>query len=224
MIFCDIARAMEETIVQVARALACRTRLRILSLLAAAGELSPSDLRGQLGMSLPSVCAHLRRLSAAGLIRRRPAGPWCYALARGSGAPSSFAASVARGVYRSLSSGARRCRARLAPGPPASRPIAEPGARLHRPMFEAATAFANLRRVEMLRFLARQGPATGAALAARLRMSRTSLRRHAGKLVRRRYVAARDTGSGRFYALARSHKTRIHAQLWSLLSARWRKR
>src|SRR5262245_66220682 len=52
------------------------TRLRILALLAAAGELNVKDLTQILGQSQPRISRHLKLMAEAGPIRRFREGAW----------------------------------------------------------------------------------------------------------------------------------------------------
>ena len=56
------------------RALASRTRLRVLRLVAERGELSVAELSRLVGLSRPLASWHLRRLQRAGLVRQRRQG------------------------------------------------------------------------------------------------------------------------------------------------------
>lgn len=64
-------------LVELLKAAAEPTRLRILALLALS-ELSVKDLTYILGQSQPRVSRHLRLLAAAGLVERYPEGSWVY--------------------------------------------------------------------------------------------------------------------------------------------------
>ena len=59
-------------------ALADPVRLRLLSLVAAAGELCSCDLTGPLGKSQPTVSHHTKVLAEAGLIVGDRRGRWTY--------------------------------------------------------------------------------------------------------------------------------------------------
>ncbi|MGI0484686.1 ArsR/SmtB family transcription factor [Pantanalinema rosaneae CENA516] len=59
-------------------ALADPTRLRIVELLAAQGELSGSEIANQMGISLALFCHHSRTLAEAGLIHIRREGQTKY--------------------------------------------------------------------------------------------------------------------------------------------------
>ncbi len=56
------------------RALGDVTRMRIVQLLATAGEQTVSDLRAQLHVSQPLMSWHLRRLTRAGIVRTERVG------------------------------------------------------------------------------------------------------------------------------------------------------
>ncbi len=59
------------------RALADRTRLRVLCLLRR-GELCVCDLVAALGVPQPTASRHLAALKRVGLVRCRKDGTWCY--------------------------------------------------------------------------------------------------------------------------------------------------
>jgi ArsR family transcriptional regulator len=59
-------------------ALADPIRLRLFSLLAAAGELCSCDLEGPLERSQPTISHHTKILAEAGLIRGTKRGKWMY--------------------------------------------------------------------------------------------------------------------------------------------------
>jgi ArsR family transcriptional regulator, arsenate/arsenite/antimonite-responsive transcriptional repressor len=59
-------------------ALADPVRLRLLSLIAAAGECCSCDLQGPLGKSQPTVSHHTKALAAAGLIVGEKRGKWTW--------------------------------------------------------------------------------------------------------------------------------------------------
>ena len=86
---------MYEVIVRIARAIACLPRLRILSCMASADEVMPTDLARELGMSRDLVAAHLRRLSAAALIQRRRSGVRSYCIASSPYAESTISGEMA---------------------------------------------------------------------------------------------------------------------------------
>lgn len=62
----------------VLKAIADPARLRVISLLAVAGESCVCDLTEPLGLSQPTVSHHLKTLVDAGLVRREKRGVWAY--------------------------------------------------------------------------------------------------------------------------------------------------
>lgn len=67
-----------EVLAQAFAALADPVRLRLLSLVAAAGEICSCDLQQPLGKSQPTVSHHTRALAEAGLIVGEKRGRWVY--------------------------------------------------------------------------------------------------------------------------------------------------
>lgn len=72
-------RAAQE-LADVFKALADPTRVRLLSLIAAApdGEACICDLTDPVGLSQPTVSHHMKRLADAGLVAREQRGRWAY--------------------------------------------------------------------------------------------------------------------------------------------------
>lgn len=62
----------------VLKAIADPARLRVISMLAATGEVCVCDLTEPLGLSQPTVSHHLKTLVDAGLVRREKRGVWAY--------------------------------------------------------------------------------------------------------------------------------------------------
>src|SRR5829696_8657368 len=73
----DLASANLDLTLDVLRAAAEETRLRILALLTE-GELSVSDLTDILGQSQPRISRHLKLLVEAGLVERHREGAWAF--------------------------------------------------------------------------------------------------------------------------------------------------
>ena len=67
------------------KALSDPTRVRLLSLIAEAGEICGCDLEGPLGLSQPTVSHHLKVLAEAELIHKERRGKWVYAHLRQEG-------------------------------------------------------------------------------------------------------------------------------------------
>ena len=91
-------------------------------------------------------------------------------------------------------------------------------------VFEAATAFANVRRLQILRWLVDGGEAQVDALTEKLRMSESAATRHMAKLSRRGYVRASRVGRELVYRLAPRSKTPIHTTLFRIVRSEWGKR
>jgi ubiquinone/menaquinone biosynthesis C-methylase UbiE len=72
-----MAPLSQQTCINVLKAMAEPTRLRVLALLAH-GELNVKDLTRVLGQSQPRISRHLRLLCEAGLVERAPEGSWVY--------------------------------------------------------------------------------------------------------------------------------------------------
>ena len=208
---------MHEIVVRVLRVLACFARLRILSCLARTHETTPTDIARQLRMRLGLVCTHLRRLTSAGLIQRRHSGVWCYCRAQSPYREEAFSARVTSWVCRVLRkpTRARVARSHHAPGPQA---------KLHRTIFDAATAFTNVRRLQILRRLLAEDAVPMRTLSGELHLSPPAATRHLAKLRRRGYVEAVRKGRYMTYRLAEKFKTRLHGELFGIVCAEWAKK
>ena len=212
---------MDETIVRAARTLASLPRLCILSHLARNEEHNPTALARQLKMRLNVVCTHLRVLSTAGLIQRRKSGTWCFYRAESPYSMQAFSGKLTDWIRHLLTSrlggGENR-------GPREVRDsrLGREDTELHALLFECATAFTDLRRIQMLRYLSRRGTATVSALMTELSMSRDAVSRHTQKLVRRGYLTSqRGTGRCLTYQLAPSFRTPVHAQMLAIVCSTW---
>ena len=73
-----LATADAELLAGAFAALGDPVRLRLLSLIAAAGELCSCDLQEPLGRSQPTVSHHTKALAAAGLIVGEKRGKWTW--------------------------------------------------------------------------------------------------------------------------------------------------
>jgi DNA-binding transcriptional ArsR family regulator len=208
---------MDEIVMRLARALASFERLQILSRLAAAGERSPTRLGRELQMSLNSLSGHLAKLATAGLMKRRRSGRWSYCVAESPYSPSTLSGMTVAWLRKMLSAPKRTLQDcgdeevhRLS--------AEEAQTRVHKLVFEAATAFTDLRRLQILRRLGAGREATAEALSKELSMSERAARRHTNKLVRRRYLSTaspRDlrtpsaTVAGRCAGLRRARRARM---------------
>ena len=209
---------MDESIVQVARALACRTRLRLLSCLARGEELAPTALADKLKLPLYAVSAHVRRLVAAGLIQQRHSGVWAYCQPRSPFGPRSFSGQVSAWVFGLL----KRPQAALDDSGVAQlRNHSSPETQLHAMLFETATAFGNLRRLQVLRHLTQHAAGSAVSLSDTLKMSEAAVWRHTDKLIRRGYVSCAKTKRMTCYELRKSFTSPLHAQFFSLVQHTW---
>ena len=212
---------MDEIIVRVLRAVACFARLRILSCLAAEAELPPTRIARQLGTALGLVSGHMARLSAAGLVMRRRSGTWCYCKAQSPYTRGALSERVSAWLRGALA--APRDAMREIPRTEELRkaPLPEVQAKLHVLIFDAATAFTNVRRLQILRRLC-NGKILGIdALSRELKMSESAASRHMAKLVKRGYAEATGPGRKIAYRLARGSKTPLHRQLLRIVRSQW---
>jgi DNA-binding transcriptional ArsR family regulator len=93
----------------------------------------------------------------------------------------------------------------------------------HRLIFDAATGFTNLRRLQVLRHLAQGKTADALILSRELGMSPTAATRHIAKLVRRGYLCVSRSGHRVVCQLAAKAKTPAHARLLDIVAAFWDK-
>ena len=70
----DEARSLATTL----KVVADPARLRMLNMIAAAGEVCGCDLTGPLGLSQPTVSHHLKVMTEAGFLTREKRGRWAY--------------------------------------------------------------------------------------------------------------------------------------------------
>ena len=210
---------MLETIAATCRTVACSARLRLLYHLCLEAELPAAELARRSGL-LPSVAStHLTRLVTRGLIQRRRS-----------------AAQVHFGFLAP-----RQGRERFAPGPLVRRAVMEPewaadgwphGELLHvnqagqsdipEPVvrafdvvYDAATAFGNVRRLQIVRLLSTSGACSMPAMGEKLSMSRPACSRHVDKLLRRGYLDGRRGTWG----LAEGSTTPLHGAFLTLVLA-----
>jgi DNA-binding transcriptional ArsR family regulator len=210
---------MDEMIMQVARTVACLARLRILARVAQQGELAPTRLARDLRMPLHMVSAHLRRLTAAGLIQRRRSGVWSYCVPCLRDSDRMFGGRLAAWLTATLKNPSailNNCRV----GQLCNHEN-DPQERLLALVFEAATAFTNVRRLQILRRLRPGEVMDVVTLSAGLRMSPPAVSRHMGKLIRRGYVVMTKSGRVMGYKLATRGKSPVHTRFFALVRAEW---
>ena len=211
---------MDEIVMRLARAMASVPRLRILSRLAIVGEVAPTQLARELHMGQSSLSVHLAKLASVGLVKRRRSGGWSYCVADSPYGPSTLSGraqawlrQVLSNPSHALGGGKRQEGRRLS--------AEEAQERVHALVFQAATAFTDLRRLQILRHLAGGKEATPQALCKERSMSVAAVSRHTEKLIRRGYVSLRVAGQRAFYRLAPKFKTPIHAKLFEIVRSTW---
>jgi DNA-binding MarR family transcriptional regulator len=194
---------MDEIIVQVCRSIACTTRLNILALLANNTEITPTELAQRLKLRLPKISEHLRRLSAAGLIGRRPSGIRCYCVAKSPYGETALSGKMSRWLFRVLRERSDEHTRKL--------------------IFNAATAFTHLRRVQILRHLEAHGESDSETMTGQLKMSPAALSRHCAKLSRRGVIISRESPDGWRCRLAENLVTPVHRELIGIIRSSARK-
>ncbi|MBI5397526.1 MAG: helix-turn-helix domain-containing protein [Verrucomicrobia bacterium] len=205
---------MDEIIIRLARAIASRPRLRILSCLAQHDETTPTALTQKLHLPLNALSGHLRLLMAVGLIRGRRSGARCHYAFRSAYGEQTLSGAMSRWLNRLLrtSEGAQV-------GPSRNRPA------LHTVVFEAATAFTDLRRLQILRHLDRHVEATAEECISQLGMSAPAVSRHMAKLSRRGFVVAEHKGRGVWaFRAASKPKSAVHGSMREIVRRAWQKR
>ncbi|MBM4036857.1 MAG: helix-turn-helix domain-containing protein [Planctomycetes bacterium] len=209
---------MDELTVRILRAVACRARLGILARLVAGGEATPTKLARDLRLRLDLVCAHLARLDGAGLVQRRRSGARCYYTAQSPYSRNTLSGDISlwlQDAFRGQPATPGRrsgASAELAAG---TRHDTLAG------VFDAATAFANVRRLQILRRLTGGKEADGPTLGRELRMSDAAVSRHVAKLVRRGYVQAVRRKHRLVCRAAAEAKSLLHGRLLEIVSAQW---
>jgi len=203
---------MLEAIVASCRAIASEPNLLILYHLSQEPELSAGVIAQRAAM-LPSVAStHLGCLASRDLIRCRRSGARAYyriaSSAEGAQWPTP-APLMCRAfgdpdwATRGWDEGDTVHVQRLADA------VAEGILVVCDVIFDAATAFANVRRLQIIRYVAKHGPCTNETLRNQLRMSSRACWRHIDKLARRGYVAAAAGG----WQLVRRGRTPLHREL-----------
>ena len=211
---------MYEIIVRVMRVIASATRLRILSHLVRSGETPPTVLARELGIALDLISAHLRRLVAVGLIQRRRSGAWSFCVAQSSYGEGTLSNSVMSWLRETLRNPKRTLK-HSGVGQVRNVSAGSVEAQLHELVFEAVTAFTDVRRLQILHRLAQGGAVPLRTLKEELSMSSPALHRHMTKLSRRGYVEASPAGRSLTYRLASQPKTPIHGRLLEIVRSRW---
>jgi len=153
---------------------------------------------------------------------RRRSGRWCYCRAESPYSDQALSGRIA-GWLRELMAGPRRKTQNYAVEQLRNSSPSTGQAQLRRVIFEAATAFTSVRRLQILRRLAEAGPVDAATLSRELHMSSAAVSRNTAKLIRRGYAAASRAGRFLAYRLAAELKTPVHAVLFEILRSTWQR-
>jgi len=209
---------MDEIIVRLCRAIASYPRLRILSYLAQHGETMPTVLQRDLHLPLNVLSEHLRILSSIGLISSRRSAARCHYDFRSPYPENTLSGGASCWLKGLLRKGAATVSDAFPDG--RSRSSVSGATELHTVIFAAATAFTDLRRLQILKYLEMHGQASGQVLAAQLRMSGVAACRQTAKLCRRGILSTRREGKKGFvFQLAAQPTTAVHAQLLEIVRA-----
>ena len=210
---------MFDLVVRIARTIASRLRLRILTELVRHGEVTPTSLAGTLGMPLNTLSAHLKALTVAGLISSRKSGAQCYYAAESPYNERTLSGSLAKWLRQILRGAGTPEDSR---GLPEVRDYGPDVDTVHKTLFEAATAFTDARRLQLLRYLESHGEATVESLIDTLEMSEDAVSRHTTKLRRRGYVESRRREDRTIvYRLSSAPKTPLHGRLFEIVRRNW---
>ena len=207
-----------ETLAGACRAVACAPRLRLLRRLARASELTVGELVKRTGVPEALVSAHLRVVAAAGLVERRRSGAKVYYRL----APEPVGTGLfvpTRLLHRAFTEPGWALKGWDCDGlvhlSAADVPrIRGNAARALDVVFDAATAFTNVRRLRVVSLLRQMGLSSEEGIRADLKMSHAACYRHLYKLQRRGYVRQKARG---VWALAARHRTPVHGALFSLV-------
>lgn len=209
---------MLEALAAMCRTLACDTKLLILYHLAREGELPAAEIARRAFITPQLASIHLRQLMAMHLLaRRRSAARVYYRLAADDAA--SGLPGILNSLRRALDHATRPDLGGHEPpirhlAPATARKVQANVARALDAIFDASSAFANVRRLQILGLLRRKGRCDLSTVVGELRMSPPACLRHMDKLRRRGYV--RHEGSGAWSLLMKGHST-FHSELLGLI-------
>ena len=183
------------------RILANRQRIRVLRLLAVAGELRLMQIAEAIATSPPRACAHLDRMTGVGLLwRRRSGSAVYYRLAESPADP--VVATVLDALRRVFKSVTGRDPRRIAAAEQSSSQTDSDKA-----LFAFFTGFTHPRRLQIVRYLIGHETAAPRTLRGALRMSWPACQRHLAKLRRRGILVRRTQGREATYALRKARGT-----------------
>ena len=214
---------MLELIAAVCRAIASDAKLLLLYQMARQGELNAAELASRTHLAPDGVSHHTQRLSAVGLVERRRSGAhvFCRLATTTRGELGVEVAALVQRACRdsrwATSGWGEEGTVHLLPETVAQ--VGQAAALPFDVIFDAATAFGNVRRLQLIRLILRSGPCSEDRIVTELRMSPAACRRHTDKLSRRGVLSRRGSKS---WVLSRSRRTPFHAALMSLVVARLR--
>ena len=181
-----------QLIVSVCRVLASRPRLRLLRSIHAQPDLTVEALAAAVALPAASASRHLRLLANYQLVRATPHGRYVhYAPAQPRSTGNRF--------LRDLQAYLRDMLGATQPGNVLAQLCAETREpswdSVYDALFKLFTAYTHLRRLFLLRYLARQGASTTGRLCEQLKMSAAAAHRHLHKLRRRALLMVSDVSA-----------------------------
>lgn len=193
-------KSIESILVRLARAVACRSRLRILTIVVQMKETTPTAIAAQLTMRREGVSNHLKELMAVGLITRRASGAFYYVRAIPAYSLRTPSGRMAACLRESLSE--------------INRTDAAEWDEAVEQVFALATAFTHARRLYLLSCLA-HGERSTLDLMAHFGMSPPAFSGHCRKIVDRGFVVLKRKGR-KITLRRRPPPTPLHRAFWSV--------
>lgn len=214
---------MHDIVVKISRTIANDERLRVLGYLIAHGECAPTKLTAELKLAPNVLSSHLAKLATAGLMTRRRSGSWSFCRAESPYREATLSGQMFAWLHGALADPAgtlKHCGLREVRNDLSAEAAA---GELRRLLFRIATAFTDVRRVQLLLLLASGKPMAAETICKQLHMSVWALLRHADKLIRRGYLTAQTTNDITSYQLAQNFPTTLHASAWKIIERSLRK-
>jgi len=212
---------MLERIASTCRVIASDARLLILHQLSEVHELAANELAQRTGLAFPFLSNLAKDLAGSELVQRRRSGARVYY--RLPPEPQSSEGFAPIGLLRRAlrdTGWATQGWDEAAPlhlSPDVAGRLPAEVASVLDVVYDAATAFTNVRRLQIVRAMRMAGVCTAIEMETGLRMSAAACRRHMDKLVRRRYAKAEGRG---LWRLSPEGRTPLHAEWmgWVLAS------
>lgn len=184
-----------EAMVHLFRILANFRRLQVLRVLTVLGEMRVRDIARACALSQPRLSAHLRHLTAAGLLWRRRSGPRVFY--RIAEAPSNPLTAALLDALRACFARVKARDSRQVAQAAQSRSKTDSDAAL----FACFTAFTHPRRLQIIRLIERRGACSPGDIVSLLHMSPRACMLHLDKLRRRDVLRRRRDGRRARYVL-----------------------